>query len=247
MIAVHVSHPRVGTSSNTSRLRTLQQLTAAAGLAVFPAAAFHLLVSFTPAYLSQFAALPLGASLQIHTGNLAVLAGAVPLGGWLADSAGGRAVALCAAGLSAAVAALLWQLIGSGMGAAAWLGQLLLAVPAGMCLGALADAAAAAVPAAVRIQYARCACLFCWRACGLAAHSGTVCHCTHTLKNTNPQAQGTPLAFTHALAAALAGGCAPLAALALAAASGDGAAPGYIMIAAAGVTAASALCARRVD
>lgn len=134
-----------------------------------------------------------------------MLAGAVPLGGWLADSAGGRAVALCAAGLSAAVAALLWQLIGSGMGAAAWLGQLLLAVPAGICLGALADAPVAAVPAAVRVPYTRCACLFCWRACGLDAHSGTVCHRTHTLENTNPQAQGTPLAFTHAL-----GGSCPL-------------------------------------
>jgi hypothetical protein len=90
-------------------------------------------------------------TLAVHTANLAVLVGAIPLGGWMADHIGRLSLLLCCAVFTVVTAHPLWLIAAVGMEGGAWLGQCLMVAAAGLFIGGSAEIAAMAFPHGVSL------------------------------------------------------------------------------------------------
>ncbi|GLC40924.1 hypothetical protein PLESTB_000966300 [Pleodorina starrii] len=111
---------------------------------------FYLVVIFLPLYMQNFAHLSRGAALCVHTSNMALYLGLIPLGGWLSDKYGRQRVIL-GPSLAMAVAAYpLWCLFKTGNVGAAWVAQALLVVLMATFTGALPATFVALFPAEYR-------------------------------------------------------------------------------------------------
>jgi hypothetical protein len=119
-------------------------------LTTFGSSSSHLLVAFTPLYLTHIATLPRRAALAGHAAAMAALAGAVPLGHMLAARHGAAPLLLSTCALAALFAAPAFMLSGLGVGAVAWIAQLVLAIALGLHLGGLTDALVQGLPRQVR-------------------------------------------------------------------------------------------------
>jgi hypothetical protein len=166
--------------------------------------------------------------------------------------------------ITAGMAYPAWALMVSGTAAGAWLGQLILLAPAGLLMGGATESEVMAGPKGVsRARGARGReardgrggdqALLCAQ-----AQSCTKRHTQASLQSWIPcrprprsppnapsQMRATVAGLGLALAAAAAGGGAPLAALTLARLTRDPAAPAYLLIAAACVSAPAAWLTRR--
>jgi len=204
-----------------------------AALSALPAASFYLITALIPAYLSELTLISSHLVFTLHTVNLAVLVGAMPLGGWLADGAGQRRLLLLV-GCSGAVAALaypIWLLLARGLPAAAWAGQLLLVLLCGVFAGAVVESEVMALPKGVSF-------LGGWgsRVRGLVCLLGVRFHSSSNRLPTPTQMRATGLGIACATAAALVGGAGPLIAVALVGKTADRAAPAYVLVATAAVS-----------
>jgi MHS family proline/betaine transporter-like MFS transporter len=122
---------------------------AVAAMGTFPAASFYLVCATLPAYLSDVTGVAPHVALGVHLANLFVLTLVIPLGGWMADGVGRTTTLLTSAAVTGALAYPVWMLVGVGLPAVAWLGQLLLVVGFGLFQGALAESAVMALPKGV--------------------------------------------------------------------------------------------------
>ncbi|KAG2502082.1 hypothetical protein HYH03_000574 [Edaphochlamys debaryana] len=84
---------------------------------------FYLVVIFLPLYLQHFARQSRGAALTIHTLNMFLYLGLIPLGGWLSDKYGRMRVILLPALGMALTAYPLWALFKTGNMFACWFAQ----------------------------------------------------------------------------------------------------------------------------
>ena len=126
-----------------------RRLLAVSAMSTFPAASFYLVGATLPAYLSDLSAMAPRVALGVHFANLVVLCGVIPLGGWLADAVGRTSVLVTCCAATAALAYPVWLLVGVGLPAVAWLGQLLLVVGFGIYQGAAVESGVMALPKGV--------------------------------------------------------------------------------------------------
>ncbi|KAG2439417.1 hypothetical protein HXX76_004774 [Chlamydomonas incerta] len=111
---------------------------------------FYLVVIFLPLYMQTFAHLSRRAALSVHTANMFLYLGIIPLGGWLSDKYGRSRVILLPALAMAAVAYPLWCLFKTGNAGAAWFAQAALVVLMATFTGALPATFVALFPAEYR-------------------------------------------------------------------------------------------------
>ncbi|KXZ52077.1 hypothetical protein GPECTOR_10g1100 [Gonium pectorale] len=98
---------------------------------------FYLVVIFLPLYMQNFARLSRRTALSIHTSNMLLYLGLIPLGGWLSDKHGRQRVILLPALTMAAAAYPLWALFKTGNAGAAWVAQAAMVVLMALFTGAL--------------------------------------------------------------------------------------------------------------
>ncbi|GFR43372.1 hypothetical protein Agub_g4444 [Astrephomene gubernaculifera] len=132
------------TSSSTSGSRRGSFRRMASGIAqvilldFMNAAGFYLLVIFLPLYMQTFVLLPHATALAVHTSNMLLYLGLIPLGGWLSDKYGRTRVLLLPALCMAVGSYPLWCLFRlQRHAAAAWAAQAGLTVPMALFTGAL--------------------------------------------------------------------------------------------------------------
>lgn len=212
-------------------------------------------MAFTPLYLTHIATLPRRAALAGHAAAMAALAGAVPLGHMLAARHGAAPLLLSTCALAALFAAPAFMLSGLGVGAVAWIAQLVLAIALGLHLGGLTDALVQGLPRQVRktaLLDLRWCCTCCSHLMGwsllllllMMLMTTMMMHSTQFMYavlcwSLCLQVSGAGIASVLlAAASSLIGGGAPLAAMGLVQITGSPISPALVMIAGAAVSAA---------
>lgn len=115
----------------------LPQVLTAILMQTFAISGFYLMTAWMPVYFMQYGQLPAHLALLIQTVNLAVLAGCIPLGGFLADQYGRTYVLLATCTAAALFAYPAWLLFSLAVAGVSWFSQFTLVVFVGLHYGAL--------------------------------------------------------------------------------------------------------------
>lgn len=111
----------------------------AGALQAFAVCGLYLLAAWLPVHFVQLTHLPASVSLTVHTVNMAVLAGSIPMGGFLADKYGRTSMLLSTSAAAALFAYPAWLLFSLAEAGVSWFSQFTLVAFVGLHWGALAS------------------------------------------------------------------------------------------------------------
>lgn len=106
-------------------------------LQAFAVCGLYLMAAWLPVHFVAVTGLPASLAMTIHTLNMAVLAGSIPLGGFLADTYGHVSMLLGTCAATAVFAYPAWLLFSLSEPGVSWFGQFVLVTFVGLHWGAL--------------------------------------------------------------------------------------------------------------
>jgi MHS family proline/betaine transporter-like MFS transporter len=122
----------------------------AMALQAFAVCGLYLLAAWLPVHFVQLTQLPASLGLTVHTINMAVLAGSIPMGGFLADKYGRTSMLLSTSAAAAMFAYPAWLLFSLSEAGVSWFSQFTLVAFVGLHWGALASLLVEQFPKGVR-------------------------------------------------------------------------------------------------
>jgi MHS family proline/betaine transporter-like MFS transporter len=111
----------------------------ALALQAFAVCGLYLLAAWLPVHFVQLTRLPASVGLTIHTINMAVFAGSIAMGGFLADKYGRTAMLLSTAAAAAMFGYPAWLMFSLAEAGVSWFSQFTLVTFVGLHWGALAS------------------------------------------------------------------------------------------------------------